>query len=422
MPTAAPSTRSATAPTEERRLPAGAFRRGQLPPPVGRPAALTVLDVTKFYGQGTGGVRTYLLQKSEWLAGRPDAAHVVIVPGQHDSIREVGRSRWYGLRGAEIPGSRPYRFLVAPRSIRAILDHERPAVVEVGSHYLVPWQVLPAARRVGAAVAWFCHTDLAGLAGRDWAGGPRRSAGRERWAERYVRALAARFDLVLAGSRFLADRLRAAGVERVAEAPLGVDLDRFHPSAREGRAATLSALGVPEAPYALFAGRLAGEKELEILLRSWPSVERRTGVRLVLVGSGAAERRLMEEPGARAATWLPFEGDRSRFAGLVASAEIYVAPGPYETFGLSAAEAMASGVPVLTVDAGAVPEQVRPSGAGGVYPRGDVAGAADAACALLQGDLTAAGRRAREWAVARLGAGAAFERLLEHYRRIARRG
>jgi alpha-1,6-mannosyltransferase len=82
---------------------------------------------------------------------------------------------------------------------------------------------------------------------------------------------------------------------------------------------------------------------------------------------------------------------------------------------------MASGVPVLTVDAGAVPEQVRPSGAGGVYPRGDVAGAAEAACALLEDDLSTAGRRAREWAEARLGADAAFERLLGHYRRIAKR-
>ena len=398
------------------------MHRGDLPPPAGRDAALTVLDITKFFAAGTGGVRTWLLQKSEWLAGRPEMAHVAIVPGERDSIRDTGRTRWYELRGAEIPGSRPYRFLFAPRSIRAIVAHERPDLVEVGSHFLVPWQVVPAARRAGAAVIWYCHTDLAGLAGGGWDGARSRSRRRERWAERYVRLLAARFDLVLAGSRYLADRLRAAGVQRVEVAPLGVDLDRFHPARRERDAAALGELGVSGARYALYAGRFAREKELEIVLRAWPEVERRTGVGLVLVGAGAARRRLMVEPGAARVTWLPFEPDRARFARLVASAELYVAPGPFESFGLSAAEAMASGVPVLSVDAGAVPEQVVPSGGGAVYPRGDAAGAAWAACALLDGDLATAGRRARAWAEARLGAGAACDRLLRLYSGLARRG
>ncbi|MGH7585036.1 MAG: glycosyltransferase, partial [Gemmatimonadales bacterium] len=286
MPTAGPSTRSATAPTEERRLRAGAVRHGDLPPPVGRDAALTVLDITKFFAAGTGGVRTWLLQKSEWLAGKPGVAHVVIVPGERDAIRDTGPSRWYALRGAEIPWSKPYRFLIAPRSIRAIIGHERPDVVEVGSHFLVPWQVVPAARRSGAALVWYCHTDLGGLAGGGWRSGRSRSRTRELWAEHYVRALAARFDVVLAGSRYLADRLHAAGVRRVELAPLGVDLDRFHPACRVGDAAMLGELGVPGAPYALYAGRFAREKELEIVLRAWPEIERRTGVRLVLVGAG----------------------------------------------------------------------------------------------------------------------------------------
>ena len=420
MPTAGPSIRSATAPTEPRRSPAGALRNGSLPPPVGRDAALTVLDITKFFAPGTGGVRTWLLQKSEWLAGRPEVAHVVIVPGEHDAIRESGRRRWYALRGPAIPGSRPYRFLIAPRTISAILAHERPDVVEVGSHFLVPWQVMPAARRTGAALAWYCHTDLTGLAGGGWSGGPGRSRMRERWAERYVRALADRCDLVLAGSRFLADRLHSAGVARVEVAPLGVDLDRFHPAHRED-AAALSDLGAPGARYALYAGRFAREKELDVVLRAWPEVERRTGVRLVLVGAGAARRRLLAVPAAGRATWLPFEPDRKRFARLVASAAMYVAPGPFETFGLAAAEAMASGVPVLSVDAGAVPEQVLPSGGGVVYPRGDAAGAAEAACTLLEGDPAAAGRRARAWAEARLGAGPACDRLVTLYRGLARR-
>lgn len=41
-------------------------------PPIVRPAArLSVLDITEFYGDTTGGIRTYLRQKSVYVEARP---------------------------------------------------------------------------------------------------------------------------------------------------------------------------------------------------------------------------------------------------------------------------------------------------------------------------------------------------------------
>jgi glycosyltransferase involved in cell wall biosynthesis len=50
-------------------------------------------------------------------------------------------------------------------------------------------------------------------------------------------------------------------------------------------------------------------------------------------------------------------GDKK--ANLLASCDLFCSPSPYETFGRTIVEAMASGVPVLTVDSGAVSEYVR---------------------------------------------------------------
>jgi alpha-1,6-mannosyltransferase len=117
-------------------------------------------------------------------------------------------------------------------------------------------------------------------------------------------------------------------------------------------------------------------------------------------------------------TWLPFERDRERLADLLAAADLYVAPGPAETFGLAALEALASGTPVLTVDSGGVPELVRRSGAGAVYAVGDEGSLADAATALLGGDLAALGRRGREYAVREHEWSAVFDRIFAVYRSL----
>lgn len=58
-------------------------------------------------------------------------------------------------------------------------------------------------------------------------------------------------------------------------------------------------------------------------------------------------------------------------ADLCAAADLYLAPGPAETFGLSAHEAMACGTPVLSVDRGAVADTVRAAGIGGCWVHGD---------------------------------------------------
>ena len=82
---------------------------------------------------------------------------------------------------------------------------------------------------------------------------------------------------------------------------------------------------------------------------------------------------------------------------------------------------MASGTPVLSVDAGGVAEQVHRSGAGAVYPLRDPAALAEAADALLDGDIAAQGSRARAFIEAHHRWDVVFDRLFAIYRELANR-
>jgi alpha-1,6-mannosyltransferase len=155
------------------------------------------------------------------------------------------------------------------------------------------------------------------------------------------------------------------------------------------------------------------------VVRGWKRVRRATGARLVLVGDGPAARRLRTIPGADEVVWIPYQSDREQVANIIAALDLYIAPGPMETFGLSAAEALASGTPLLSVNHGAVPELVAKTGAGALYPRGDAAGLADAAIALLgRDDLRALGIAGRTSCELHYSWDAAFDRIFSLYRAL----
>jgi alpha-1,6-mannosyltransferase len=392
--------------------------RIELPPRLRAGAALGVLDITEFFGETTGGVRTYLLQKARYVQRRTELRQTIVVPGARDEILEARGVRCYRLHGPSVPTQKPYRFMLATRSTSRIVAHERPDLIEVGSTWFAPWLVHLATRRVDVPAVWFYHSNFPRVIAPwpETAGRVKRAAAEFAWG--YVRRLGRMVRATLAPSDFVARELERVGVERVVRVGLGVDLERFHPARRAMAAETRQRHGLPEGPLAIYVGRLAGEKEVDLLLTAWPEVERRTGTRLVLVGDGPSRRRLQRRPESERMYWLPFQQDRERLADLLAAVDLAVSPCSIETFGLSALEAIASGTPLLSADRGGVAETVGRSGAGATFPSGDAGALAAQANALLLGDLAALGARGRRYAEADHGWDAVLDRIFDVYRSV----
>jgi alpha-1,6-mannosyltransferase len=400
-------------------LRASAFdRAGQLPTPLRPGADLAVLDVTKYFGDRTGGIRTYLLEKARYVAAHPKVRQTMVVPGPDDRLAEINGVRCYRLRNRIIPAQDQYRFLLNAGVLDRILERERPDLIEVGSTLLVPWVVRRANRRHQIPMVWFFHSNLPRLVAET---GPRIPGVRNamlRGARAYMARLGSLFCAAIAASETAARDLESYGVGPVLRVPLGVDLEMFTPERKQWARETREQAGLPEGPLALYAGRLAGEKRLDVLLDGWAHVERRTGARLVVQGDGPARERLERHPYAPHVIWRPLERDRQLVADLLAATDLFVAPGPVETFGLAALEALASGVPVLSADTGAVAELIEASGAGTTFVMGESADLADQAVQLLEQDLALLGGRGREYAERHHSWTGVFDRLFLAYRSI----
>ena len=395
----------------------GSLASRPLPPPL-RPGALCILDISEFFGETSGGVRTYLLRKAAHIAGRDRFRQVLIVPGPVDQVAERDGVRCYRLRGPSIPTRKPYRFMLAPHTTRRILRHERPDLVEIGSSWAAPWLVRRPIRELGTPAVWFCHDAFARvIAPTNAESGFRQAAARAAW--RYIHAISRQCRAVLAPSDFVARDLEGHGVGPVIRVSLGADLERFHQSRRERAAEVRARYGLADRPLAVFAGRFAPEKRLDTLLAAWADIHRRTGAQLVLVGEGPEQQRLATLNGTSSITWVPFEADRDRLADLLAAAAVYLSPSPVETFGLAAVEALASGTPVVTADQGGVAETVVRSGAGATFPAGDAGALGDAAVAVLDAGPDRLGRLGRAYVEANHSWPVVLDRLLQIYRELA---
>lgn len=393
-----------------------------LPPRLRPAASLGVLDATEWFGDTTGGIRTYLLEKARYVESRPTLRHTLLVPGSHDLVSDGDGTRQYRLHGPRIPRQHPYRLMLRVAAVSRLVRHEAPDVVEVGSPFLSPWILARITQALRVPLVCFYHANLPRLfAARAALPSRTRTAvhgAAVSAAWHYMRRLDRLFARTVVTSAYAANDLAREGITRVSRVPLGVDLSCFSPALRERAQETRGAHGLPGGPLAMFVGRLAAEKELEVLLEAWATVERQCGARLALIGTGPMEQRLRAHGYAHRVYWLPFQSDRAELAALLASADLYVAPGRIETFGLSSLEALACGTPVLSASEGGVSEQVSASGAGATFDSGIAASLAEQAIALFRGDLASQGRRGRVYAEREHGWDAVFDRLMGVYRDV----
>lgn len=235
-----------------------------------------------------------------------------------------------------------------PRS-RAIVEDLaafRPDVVHVATEFAMGVAGVKAARRLGVPLVASAHTDYDRYAARygfDWLLG-------SGW--RYLRWFYGQANRVLCPSEVYEQHLRARGIERTCLWTRGVDTDVFHPRFRSPRWRREVGAG-PNDLVVTYVGRLAREKNLDLLLDAWMALDAGgRSARLVLVGRGPLE----EEIRRRRLRGIHVTGQLTgqALSTAYASADLFVFPSTTETFGNVLLEAMASGLPSLVAAAGGV--------------------------------------------------------------------
>lgn len=126
-------------------------------------------------------------------------------------------------------------------------------------------------------------------------------------------------------------------------------------------------------------------KRVRDVVRIFARVHDEMPSRLVMVGDGPDRDDAEEEARTLGIDKdVHFLGKLDSVAPLLASADLFLLPSDRESFGLSALEALASGVPVVGCAVGGLPEVVRDGETGALCPPGDVDAMARASLDILR--------------------------------------
>ncbi|NLX59260.1 MAG: glycosyltransferase [Phycisphaerae bacterium] len=215
--------------------------------------------------------------------------------------------------------------------LRRLLRTLRPDIVH--SHLL----------RAHLAVAWApCRAHAGAIVMTEHQADPRG------WAVRLLRHASRRAAALTAVSEGVRRRLVACGVpaERVVTVPNGIEIEPF----ATAEPLPAGAMGLPHGVHAaLFVGRLAHQKGLDVLLRAMALPGAADASCHLLVAGEGPERPALESLGERlgVASRVHWLGRRDDVAALMKAAAVVVLPSRWEGLALTLLEAMAAGRPVV---------------------------------------------------------------------------
>lgn len=165
----------------------------------------------------------------------------------------------------------------------------------------------------------------------------------QRWAWRRCEAVVS-FTSTMTGFR---TRFLKGSPRKLIESAPGVDLARFKPGDRN--VALLAEFGIPaEAPLVVSFCRLIESKDIPFLLRAFSRPEIPADAHLLILGKGPALDALRAQvDDLQLAGRVHFAGFKDNVEDYLRLGHVYAFPSRLESFGLTLAQAMASGLPAV---------------------------------------------------------------------------
>jgi len=351
---------------------------------------MRIVRLANYVGPRSGGMRTAL---RELGAGYLAAGHepMLIVPGRRPADEQTSQGRVITRFGPIVPFTGGYRALLGRRRLAALLAELRPDRLEVSDRTTLRWTGRWA-REHGVPAVMVSHESLTGLfslpdtfvssSGKQPGGPGGRSPGQTgRWRSRLLSDLATRladelnrrsardYQRIVCTTRWAAAEFERIGAPNLCRIPLGVDLELFSPERYSDTVRDCYA--TPAQTLLVHCGRLSIEKKPHRSIAALAGLcDAGVDAVLVVAGDGPLRRRLERavRHGSLPVTFAGFVNDPKNLATLLASADVVIAPGPVETFGLAALEALACGTPVVVSADSALPEVI---GTAGVAVRGE---------------------------------------------------
>lgn len=307
---------------------------------------MRVAIITENFLPKLDGVTRTLAKLLEYLQSH---GHHALLLGPESGMTEYAGAEIVGTPGVPLPFYPELRLnFFRPLFLRRLTGFQ-PDVIHLVDPVVLGMAGPAVARMLGKPLVSSYHTNLAAYCKHF--GFPRLV--HPMWL--YNRFIHNQCALTFCPSPSTAEMLRAHGFQRVRLWQRGVDTVLFRPE-RRNEVTRASWLADEQKAVLMYVGRVSWEKNLRLLTSAYRQMDH-TRCHLVIVGDGPALREIRQEVADLPVTFTGYlRGEE--LAGAYASADIFAFPSRTETFGQVVLEAMASGLPVVGLQAEGVRDSV----------------------------------------------------------------
>lgn len=210
-------------------------------------------------------------------------------------------------------------------------------------------------------------------------------------------------DAVTAVSNYLKNQtLYRFGITKPIEViPNFVDTEKFSPNPGKDHDCKLC-LCQPGEKILMHISNFRPVKRIDDIISVFEGVSKKIKCRLIMVGGGPEKDRAIELVDKKGLSEkVNFLGKQDNVSQLIPCADLFLLPSEYESFGLSALEAMSCGVPVIGTKGSGMEEFLGDGTSGMLFPVGDIKSMVDGALKILNNsDLAESmGEKGREKAI-----------------------
>ncbi|MFE4228400.1 glycosyltransferase [Arthrobacter sp. NPDC056886] len=361
---------------------------------------LTILIAADTYPPHVNGAAQFGYRLAKGMTARGHNVHVLACrPGKGASYSEFSEEATvHRLRSHSVPTHEYFRITFPweiKKEIGLLFDRVQPDVVHIQSHYMIGEHVLYEAVKRGIRVVATNHFMPENLNPflpfPQWF---KDIIGRISWRD--MGKVMGQADVVTTPTPLAAKAMHQhAFLRKVLPLSNGIDAANYElrPDETVERHAS---------PTALFVGRLAEEKHVDVLIDAVAKTPKNLDIHLEIVGGGEVRPALEAQVARLGLT------DRVRFLGMASDADlrrayimadVFCMPGTAELQSLVTLEAMSASTPVLLANAMALPHLVRDGENGYLFTPNDSDDLADklaSVFSLPSHELAAMGKTSRE--------------------------
>lgn len=312
---------------------------------------MRIVHIANFYGSTSGGIKTTI---HELGSGYQKYGHefIYVVPGPKFIQEQTKFGTRITLPSRTLPFTGGYQVIKSNKQLITLLEFLKPDRLEVSDRFTL-FKVGKWAKQMKIPTIVFSHETLAGLTKRFFPFVPKPI--RNLFVNSQNRRLAKGFDQVVVTTDFAGEEFKRIGIVNLRKVSLGVDLQGFTPDHFDRR--LKRELKDSHDFLLMYCGRLSPEKEPQRVLEALIQLRKRgINAKLVVLGGGALWRKFRKQAAGLPVNMVGYVASREKIAQHLSCADVVMAPGPLETFCLSALETLACGVPVVASASSAVGE------------------------------------------------------------------